>query len=77
MASGRYLFLNVGHVVIGFVCVFLLEMVVPEVNEKLLEELEAMGFPKARSTRALHYCGECIAFKYRHADYCLAECVID
>ncbi|KAM7465838.1 hypothetical protein LguiB_013400 [Lonicera macranthoides] len=33
------------------------EMVVPEVNEKLLEELEAMGFPKARSTRALHYCG--------------------
>lgn len=52
-------------------------MVVPEVNGKLLEELEAMGFPKARSTRALHYCGECIAFKYRHADYCLAECVIN
>ncbi|DAD49773.1 TPA_asm: hypothetical protein HUJ06_031811 [Nelumbo nucifera] len=33
------------------------EMVVPEVDAKLLEELEAMGFSKARATRALHYCG--------------------
>ncbi|XP_028058317.1 caldesmon-like isoform X3 [Camellia sinensis] len=31
------------------------EMVVPEVDQKLLEELEGMGFPKARATRALHY----------------------
>ncbi|KAL3507320.1 hypothetical protein ACH5RR_032702 [Cinchona calisaya] len=33
------------------------EMVVPEVDQKLLEELEGMGFPKARATRALHYSG--------------------
>ncbi|WZZ20057.1 hypothetical protein YC2023_121444 [Brassica napus] len=33
------------------------EMVVPEVDKNILEELEAMGFPKARSTRALHYSG--------------------
>ncbi|GMY26798.1 GRB10-interacting GYF protein 2-like isoform X2 [Fagus crenata] len=33
------------------------EMVVPEVDKKLLEELEAMGFPTARATRALHYAG--------------------
>ncbi|XP_027119028.1 vicilin-like seed storage protein At2g18540 [Coffea eugenioides] len=33
------------------------EMVVPEVDQKLLEELEAMGFPKGRATRALHYSG--------------------
>lgn len=33
------------------------EMVVPEVDVKLLEELEAMGFPKARATRALHFSG--------------------
>jgi hypothetical protein len=35
-------------------------MVVPEVDKKLLEELEAMGFPVARATRALHYSGGCI-----------------
>ncbi|KAJ0091923.1 hypothetical protein Patl1_26044 [Pistacia atlantica] len=34
------------------------EMVVPEVDKKLLEELEGMGFPAARATRALHYSGE-------------------
>ncbi|KAE8076244.1 hypothetical protein FH972_014907 [Carpinus fangiana] len=34
-----------------------IEMVVPEVDKKLLEELEAMGFPVARATRALHYSG--------------------
>ncbi|KAL7177246.1 hypothetical protein ACSBR2_030566 [Camellia fascicularis] len=33
------------------------EMVVPEVDQKLLEELEGMGFPKARATKALHYSG--------------------
>lgn len=33
------------------------EMVVPEVDKKLLEELESMGFPTARATRALHYSG--------------------
>lgn len=33
------------------------EMVVPEVDKKLLEELEGMGFPAARATRALHYSG--------------------
>lgn len=32
-------------------------MAVPEVSKKLLEELEDMGFPKARATRALHYSG--------------------
>ncbi|KAL2319266.1 hypothetical protein Fmac_028235 [Flemingia macrophylla] len=32
-------------------------MAVPKVNEKLLEDLEVMGFPKARATRALHYSG--------------------
>ncbi|GMN63916.1 hypothetical protein TIFTF001_032980 [Ficus carica] len=35
-------------------------MVVPEVDKKLLEELESMGFPTARATRALHYSGELI-----------------
>ncbi|KAJ6298923.1 hypothetical protein OIU76_019981 [Salix suchowensis] len=33
------------------------EMVAPEVDKKVLEELEAMGFPTARATRALHYSG--------------------
>ncbi|XP_042065950.1 UBX domain-containing protein 1-like [Salvia splendens] len=33
------------------------EMVVPEVNPQLLVELEEMGFPKERSTRALHFSG--------------------
>ncbi|KAG6742688.1 hypothetical protein POTOM_053610 [Populus tomentosa] len=34
-----------------------LEMVAPEVDKKILEELEAMGFLTARATRALHYSG--------------------
>ncbi|KAK9183543.1 hypothetical protein WN944_026696 [Citrus x changshan-huyou] len=34
------------------------EMVEPEVDKELLKELEAMGFPVARATRALHYSGE-------------------
>ncbi|WZZ11608.1 hypothetical protein YC2023_097529 [Brassica napus] len=33
------------------------EMVVPGVDKNILEELEGMGFPKARATRALHYSG--------------------
>ncbi|KAL9327406.1 hypothetical protein ACSQ67_008051 [Phaseolus vulgaris] len=33
------------------------EMVVPEVDKKLLEELESMGFSTTRATRALHYSG--------------------
>ncbi|XP_057957421.1 uncharacterized protein LOC131150611 isoform X2 [Malania oleifera] len=33
------------------------EMVVPEVDKKLLEELEGMGFSTARATRALHFSG--------------------
>ncbi|OIW19196.1 hypothetical protein TanjilG_04939 [Lupinus angustifolius] len=33
------------------------EMVVPEVDKKILEELESMGFSAARATRALHYSG--------------------
>ncbi|KAJ7980538.1 UBX domain-containing protein 1 [Quillaja saponaria] len=33
------------------------EMIVPEVDKKLLGELEEMGFPAARATRALHYSG--------------------
>jgi hypothetical protein len=33
------------------------EMVVPEVNKEALAELESMGFPAARSTRALHFTG--------------------
>ncbi|CAN6684783.1 unnamed protein product [Malus baccata var. baccata] len=32
-------------------------MAVPEVDKKLLGELEAMGFPRPRATRALHYSG--------------------
>lgn len=32
-------------------------MVVPEVNQQLLIELEDMGFPKERATRALHFSG--------------------
>lgn len=37
-----------------------LDMAVPEVDKKLLAELESMGFPTARATRALHYSGEAI-----------------
>ncbi|XP_030933627.1 UBX domain-containing protein 1-like isoform X3 [Quercus lobata] len=32
-------------------------MAVPQVNKKLLDELEAMGFPRPRATRALHFSG--------------------
>ncbi|URE08245.1 PUB domain [Musa troglodytarum] len=34
-----------------------LKMVVPEVDSDLLGQLESMGFPTARATRALHYSG--------------------
>lgn len=33
-------------------------MVIPDVDKKLLEELESMGFSTARATRALHFSGE-------------------
>ena len=33
-------------------------MAAPKVNENFLKELEEMGFPRARATRALHYSGE-------------------
>ncbi|KAJ4790962.1 UBX domain-containing protein 1 [Rhynchospora pubera] len=33
------------------------EMVIPEVNKDMLSELEAMGFPTPRATRALHFSG--------------------
>lgn len=36
----------------------MLEMAVPVVDKKLLEELESMGFPVERATRALHYSGK-------------------
>jgi hypothetical protein len=36
------------------------EMPVPKVNTKLLEELEDIGFPRPRATRALHYSGQSI-----------------
>lgn len=38
-----------------FIC--LLVMAVPQVDKKMLGELEAMGFPTARSVRALHFSG--------------------
>lgn len=38
------------------------EMIVPDVDKNILEELEGMGFPKARATRALHYSGKNLAF---------------
>ena len=40
---------------------FSVEMVVPGVDKNILEELEGMGFPKARATRALHYSGKNLA----------------
>ncbi|KAK7389372.1 hypothetical protein VNO78_24338 [Psophocarpus tetragonolobus] len=36
---------------------YFIKMAVPKVNEKLLEDLEEMGFPKARAIRALYYSG--------------------
>ncbi|MCO5584165.1 hypothetical protein L7F22_038088 [Adiantum nelumboides] len=33
------------------------ELVVPEVNKQMLEELKDMGFPQARAIRALHFSG--------------------
>jgi hypothetical protein len=46
--------------VINTVAICSLEMVAPEVDKKILDELEAMGFPTARATRALHYSGDVI-----------------
>ncbi|RRT68936.1 hypothetical protein B296_00013246 [Ensete ventricosum] len=39
-----------------------LEMVVPEVDSDLLGQLESMGFPTARATRALHYSGTILLY---------------
>lgn len=36
-------------------------MVIPEVNKDMVSELEAMGFPTARATRALHFSGKSVA----------------
>jgi UBX domain-containing protein 1/4 len=32
-------------------------MAVPQVNKRILDELEVMGFPTVRSIRALHFSG--------------------
>jgi hypothetical protein len=39
----------------------LLDMAVPQVDKKMLGELEVMGFPAVRSIRALHYSGTCVS----------------
>jgi len=49
-------------------------MAVPEVNKKLLEELEDMGFPRARATRALHYSG---AYFFFMRCVCVGVCDFD
>jgi len=36
-------------------------MAVPQVDKKMLGELEVMGFPAVRSIRALHYSGMCVS----------------
>jgi hypothetical protein len=36
---------------------YLVAMAVPQVDKKMLGELEAMGFPTVRSIRALHFSG--------------------
>lgn len=41
------------------------EMVVPDVDKSLLEQLELMGFPLARATRALHYSGKPVILLFR------------
>ncbi|RVW84807.1 hypothetical protein CK203_048620 [Vitis vinifera] len=45
------------------------EMAVPEVNKEFLGELEAMGFPVARATRALHFSGGSISVKWHFKSY--------
>ena len=47
----------------------ILEMAVPEVNKEFLGELEAMGFPVARATRALHFSGGSISVKWHFKSY--------
>ena len=44
-------------------------MAVAEVDKKLLAELESMGFPSARATRALHYSGEAIDHISQHLSF--------
>lgn len=43
----------------------LLDMAVPEVDKKLLGDLESMGFPRARATRALYYSGQILWRSYK------------
>jgi hypothetical protein len=45
-------------------------MAVPQVDKKMLGELEAMGFPTARSVRALHFSG-----MYFKQSYCIQVCI--
>lgn len=43
----------------NFISIYIfLEMAVPEVDKQMLRELELMGFPTARATRALHFSGQ-------------------
>lgn len=46
-------------------------MIVPEVDKKLLGELEAMRFPTAHASRALHYSASCC--RYSMEDATMAE----
>jgi hypothetical protein len=40
-------------------------MAVPQVDKKMLGELEEMGFPAIRSIRALHYSGTSVSIEFR------------
>lgn len=42
-----------------------LAMAVPQVDKKVLGELEVMGFPAVRSIRALHYSGTSVSNELR------------
>lgn len=63
--------------------IYLLEMAIPQVDKKMLDELEAMGFPTARSVRALHFSGmsffqtNLLGSKYRFALQCFSLPKID
>lgn len=54
---------------------FHLEMVVPEVDKNLLQELEGMGFSTERATRALHYSGE-LKKKNKHTVFYYIICPV-
>lgn len=44
----------------GDVFLYVSEMAVPEVDKRVLEQLEEMGFSVACGIRALHYSGELV-----------------